>query len=366
MAGRGRPTVSIVLSAEEHDTLSRWARRLSSSPALALRCRIVLACADGGTNTAIAATERVHSVTVSKWRHRFADARLEGLVDAPRPGARRTVTDEVIEAVIVDTVETAPRDAAHWSTRGLARKHGIGKTTVAGIWRAFGLNPDCRGGVEISLNPDLIERIGDIAGLYLEPPDAAVVFVVDGKPRAQGLERAASISPPSPTIPGRADHDHSGDGPRDLLTALDATKATVGIDPRSPHPSGGFVRFLDRVDREVPAGVEAHLVVDNLSTRKPTEVHRWLLRHRRFHLHVGSADGSWLDRVEVWLAVLSAARPQPFDHRRLSRLAADITTWANPSSEPFQPFAWHETAEDILESIGRRRRSTAAFDNPAR
>jgi transposase len=227
MARRGRPTPLIELSDIERETLERWVRRHSSAQALAMRSRIVLACAAGQTNTEIAATERVTPATVSKWRHRFVTDRLEGLVDAPRPGAQRTIPDATIEAVVVDTLESAPGEDTHWSTRGLAAKHGISKTTVAEIWRAFGLKPWKQDSFKVSPDPDLVEKIRDLVGLYINPPDAAAVFAVDEKPQIQALNRTAPILPMLPTTPQRATHDYQRNGTVDLFAALNIASGTV-------------------------------------------------------------------------------------------------------------------------------------------
>jgi transposase len=265
MARRGRPTVDIKLSADERSTLQRWARRHSSAQALALRCRIVLACGEGGSDRDIAAELGVHPVTVSKWRHRFAAERLDGLVDAPRPGAQRTIADEVVEAVLVDTLETTPGEDTHWSTRGLAAKHGISHTTVAEIWRAFGLKPWLQGSFKVSPDPELIEKIRDIVGLYLNPPVAAVVFAVDEKPQIQALNRTAPILPMLPTTPQRATHDYLRNGTCDLFAALNIATGTVITDIRSTHTSDDFIKFLNKINRNVPKELDVHVVLDNLS-----------------------------------------------------------------------------------------------------
>jgi len=352
MAKRGRPTVVIVLSDDERETLGRWVRRHTSSQALALRSRIVLACAEGRTNQEVAATERVHPATVSKWRHRFAEARLEGLVDAPRPGAKRTISDDTIEAVVVDTLETAPSDATHWSTRDLAKKHGISKTTVAEIWRAFGLKPWKQDSFKISPDPDLIEKTRDIVGLYLNPPDAAMVFAVDEKPQIQALDRTAPILPLLPTTPQRASHDYVRNGTLDLFAALDVAGGTVITDLRSSHTTDDFVRFLNQINREVPDDLDVHLVLDNLSTHKTPKVHRWLLRHRRFHLHFTPTYSSWLNLVERWFSALTTKKLQRSTHN-IGELANDITAWVESWNQDPKPFVWHKTAEQILDSIAR-------------
>ena len=286
MARRGRPTVEINLSADERATLERWARRHSSSQALALRSKIVLACAAGErTHAEIAAELGCNPVTVGKWRNRFAEGRLDGLVDAPRPGAARTIGDDVIEAVVVETLESAPPDATHWSTRSLAAKHGISHTTVREIWRAFGLKPWREDSFKVSPDPDLVEKIRDLVGLYMSPPVAAAVFAIDEKPQIQALNRTAPTLPMLPTTPARATHDYERNGTCDLFAALDVATGTVITDIRKSHTSADFVAFLNKVNREVPNELDVHVILDNLQTHKTPLVHRWLLRHRRFHFH---------------------------------------------------------------------------------
>ena len=279
MARRGRPTVSIVLIDEECDTLLRWARWHSSFQTWAQRYRIVSGCAEGRIDTEIAAELGCHPVTVSKWRHRFAEARVEGLVDAPRPGAKRTITDEMVEAVVVDTLETVPPDATHWSTRDLAKMYGISKTAVAEIWLAFGLEPWRQDSFKISPNPDLIEKTRDTVGLYLNPPDAAAVFAVDEKPEIQALDPTAPTLPMLPTTPRRATHDYVRNSTVDLFAAFDVAKGTVVTDLRPADTSKDFIRFLNKINREVPDGLDVHLALDNRSTHKTPTVCRRLIRH---------------------------------------------------------------------------------------
>lgn len=351
MARRGRPTVSIELTDDDRETLERWARRHTSSQALALRCRIVLDCAQGLTNTTVAQRQGCHPVTVSKWRHRFADARLEGLVDAPRPGAARTISDETVEAVVVDTLESAPADATHWSTRGLADKHNISKTTVAQIWRAFGLKPWKQDSFKVSPDPQLVEKIRDIVGLYLHPPDAAAVFAVDEKPQIQALDRTAPTLPMLPTTPQRATHDYERNGTVDLFAALDIARGTVISDIRSSHNQHDFIAFLNKINREVPNDLAVHVVLDNLSTHKTPKMHRWLLRHRRFHLHFTPTYGSWLNLVERWFSALTTKKLQRSAHRSATALAADIQAWIDTWNNDPKPFVWHKTAEEILDRL---------------
>jgi len=363
MARPGRPTVKIDLSGNERKTLQRWAQRHSSAQALALRCRIVLACADGGTNEDIASELRIHPVTVSKWRKRFAADRLDGLVDAPRPGAARTVGDDTVEAVVVDTLETAPADATHWSTRGLAAKHGISHQTVAEIWRAFGLKPWKEDSFKVSPDPDLVEKIRDIVGLYMNPPVAAVVFAVDEKPQIQALNRTAPTFPMLPTTPARATHDYERNGTCDLFAALNIASGVVITDIRSSHTSGDFIAFLNKVNRNVPPELDVHVVLDNLATHKTPKVHRWLLRHRRFHFHFTPTYGSWMNLVERWFSALTTKKLKRSAHCNVKELVADIESWSATWNEDPKPFVWHKTAERILERLAGYCQAVTATEN---
>ena len=351
MARRGRPTVEINLSGEERSTLQRWARRPSSAQALAMRCEIVLACAEGRSNNEVGTQLGLHPTTVSKWRHRFATDRLDGLVDAPRPGAARTIGDDVVEAVVVETLESAPPDATHWSTRGLAAKHGISHQTVAEIWRAFGLKPWRQDSFKVSPDPELVEKIRDLVGLYMNPPVAAAVFALDEKPQIQALNRTAPTLPMLPTTPQRATHDYERNGTCDLFAALNMATGSVITDIRKAHTSADFVAFLNKLNREVPKELDVHVILDNLSTHKAPVVHSWLLRHRRFHFHFTPTYGSWMNMVERWFSALTTKKLQRSAHRSVKELAADIEAWVANWNENPTPFVWHKTAEQILERL---------------
>jgi transposase/transposase-like protein len=352
MARRGRPSVEIELSSEELATLKRWSRRHSSSQALALRSKIVLACAAGdATHAEIAAELGCNPVTVGKWRQRFAVDRLDGLVDAPRPGAVRTIGDDVIEAIVVETLETTPADATHWSTRSLANKHGISHTTVGEIWRAFGLKPWRADSFKVSPDPDLVEKIRDLVGLYMSPPVAAAVFAIDEKPQIQALNRTAPTLAMLPTTPQRATHDYERNGTCDLFAALNVATGTVITDIRKSHTSADFIAFLNKVNREVPAELDVHVILDNLSAHKTPTVHKWLLRHRRFHFHFTPTYGSWMNLVERWFSALTTKKLQRSAHRNVKELAADILAWARTWNENPRPFVWTKTAEQILERL---------------
>jgi transposase len=351
MARRGRPTVEITLTPEERATLERWARRQKSAQALALRCRIVLGCADGLTHAEIAAQLGCNPVTVGKWRRRFAADRLDGLTDAPRPGAARTIGDDVVESVLVDTLESAPPDATHWSTRDLAAKYGISHTTVGEIWRAFGLKPWRQDSFKVSPDPDLVEKIRDLVGLYMNPPVKAAVFAIDEKPQIQALNRTAPTLPMLPTTPQRATHDYERNGTCDLFAALDVATGKVITDIRPSHTSADLVAFLNKVNRNVPDDLDVHVILDNLSAHKAPTVQRWLLRHRRFHLHFTPTYGSWMNLVERWFSALTTKKLQRSAHRNVKELAADILAWADTWNENPRPFVWTKTAEQILERL---------------
>lgn len=363
MARRGRPTVEIHLSADERKTLQRWARRHSSSQALALRCRIVLGVAEDRSDRDVAAELGVHPVTVSKWRHRFAIDRLDGLVDAPRPGAARTIDDDAVEAVVVETLETVPRNATHWSTRSLATKHGISHQTVAEIWRAFGLKPWRQDEFKVSPDPDLVEKIRDIVGLYMNPPVAAAVFAIDEKPQIQALNRSAPTLPMLPTTPQRATHDYERNGTCDLFAALEIATGTVITDIRSSHTSDDFVAFLNKVNRNVPKELDVHVVLDNLSTHKTPKVQRWLLRHKRFHFHFTPTYGSWMNLVERWFSALTTKKLQRSAHRSVKALADDIKEWAVTWNKNPKPFVWHKSASEILQRLAGYCAAVTADEN---
>jgi transposase len=252
---RGRPTAAIVLSDDERQTLQRWARRPTSIQALALRCQIVLACAEGLSNVQAGARLGVHEKTVGKWRARFLKRRLEGLVDEPRPGAPRTITDEQVEQVITKTLEETPTDATHWSTRSMARATGMSQTAVVRIWRAFGLRPHLDAAWKLSTDPQFIEKVRDIVGLYLNPPQAAVVLCVDEKSQIQALDRTAPILPLLPTTPQRRSHDYTRHGTTNLYAALNVASGMVISQLTPRHRAIEFKRFLGRIDQAVPAGL---------------------------------------------------------------------------------------------------------------
>jgi transposase len=352
MAGRGRPKAPLVLTDDERQTLQRWSRRAKSSQALALRCKIVLACAEGQTNQAVADQLGIWPQTVAKWRGRFVRGRLEGLSDEPRPGRPRTITDTQVEQVITKTLEEPPPNHdSHWSTRSMARATGMSQTAISRIWRAFGLKPHLVQTWKLSTDPQFIDKVRDIVGLYLDPPQAALVLCVDEKSQIQALDRTAPSLPLLPTTPARRTHDYVRNGTTSLFAALDVVSGKVISATHRRHRHQEFLKFLRTIDRSVPAGLEVHLVCDNYGTHKTPEIKRWLLRHPRFHLHLTPTYSSWLNLVERWFAELTTRKLRRSAHRSVAELEADLRAWIDAWNQDPRPFVWTKTADEILDSL---------------
>jgi transposase len=354
VAERGRPKVALKLTDDERATLQRWARRPKSLQALALRARIVLACADGLPNTVVAQQLGVNKVTVGKWRARFVEERLEGLSDEPRPGAPRTVTDDRVEAVIVKTLESRPTHATHWSTRSMAEATGMSQTAVSRIWRAFGLKPHKQETFKLSTDAQFVEKVRDVVGLYLNPPEKALVMCVDEKTQVQALNRSAPVLPMMPGTPERVSHDYIRAGTLDLFAALAVAGPTAGqviTEIHSQHRAVEFCKFLRTIDKTVPIDLHVHLICDNLATHKTPTVKKWLLAHPRFHMHFTPTGSSWLNLVERWFAEITVKLIRRGVHHSVKQLAADITAWADNWNADPKPYVWTKTADQILESL---------------
>jgi len=353
MAARGRPKAELVLTEEERSVLERLVRRHKSAQALALRARIVLACASGKTSTAVAKELRVNQATVGKWRRRFVERRLEGLFDEPRPGAKRTVTDDKVEAVIIKTLEEKPKDATHWSTRSMAEAMGMSQTSISKIWQAFGLQPHRSETFKLSTDPQFIEKLRDVVGLYLDPPERAIVLCADEKSQIQALNRFQPILPMMPATPERRSHDYVRHGTTSLFAALDmATGKVIGSLHRR-HRAAEFKKFLERIDAEVPDELDVHLVLDNYATHKTPDIMRWLLRHPRFHLHFTPTSSSWLNVVERWFSELTTKKIKRGAHMSVPALERDIRDWIANWNEDPKPYVWVKTADEILASLAR-------------
>jgi transposase len=351
MRRRGTPMAELMLSDDERDTLERWARRHTSSQALALRCRIVLACCEGRSNSEVADHLGVNRKTVGKWRARFVEGRVDGLHDEPRPGGPRTISDEDVERVIVKTLEETPRDATHWSTRSLASATGMSQSAVSRIWRAFGLKPHLVDSFKLSPDPLFIDKVRDVVGLYLNPPDAAVVLCVDEKSQIQALDRTAPILPLIPGTPQRRTHDYKRNGTTNLYAALDVASGKVIAELTPRHRAEEFRRFSNLIDNRVPEGLDVHVIVDNNSTHKTPSIQRWLLRHPRFTLHFTPTYSSWLNLVERWFAELTNRWLRRGTHHSTRDLVASIRTWIQMWNDQPKPFVWHKTADEILDNL---------------
>jgi transposase len=345
--------VGIELSDDERAQLEAWTRRRTSAQALAQRARIVLLAAEGLKNTEIAERLAISRSTAATWRTRFAEHRLDGLLDEPRPGRPRTITDDKVEAVIVKTLETTPKDATHWSTRSMAREVGLTQTAVLRIWRAFGLQPHRQETWKLSKDPQFIDKVKDVVGLYLNPPERAVVLCVDEKSQIQALDRTAPILPMLPGVPERATHDYRRAGTSSLYAALDLTTGKVIGRLHSRHRAIEFKQFLQALERELPAHLDIHLVLDNSSTHKTPAIQRWLAAHPRFVLHFTPTSSSWLNLVERWFAELTTKLLRRGAHRSVRQLNADIRAWIDTWNDNPRPFVWTKSADEILDSIAR-------------
>ena len=344
---------AVVLSDEQRARLVAWSRRATSANGLAVRSRIVLAAADGLSTSAVARKLDVNVTTARRWRARFVEQGLDGLLDEPRPGRPRTVSDEQVEAVITTTLETTPKDATHWSTRSLAAELGLAQSAVSRIWRAFGLQPHRQASWKLSKDPLFIDKVHDVVGLYLNPPEAAVVLCVDEKSQIQALDRTAPIFPMMPGTPARASHDYKRAGTSSLYAALDLASGKVIGSLHARHRAIEFKKFLQTIDREVPADLDVHVVLDNASTHKTPAVKRWLAAHPRFVLHFTPTSSSWLNLVERWFGELTTKKLQRGTHRSVRELNTDIRAWINTWNENPRPYVWTKTADQILESIAK-------------
>jgi transposase len=349
----GRPKAALVVSPEDNATLVHWTARRTTAQALALRSRIILRCATGASNRAVARELGVTDQTVCKWRGRFVKQGVAGLLDEPRSGVPRKITDDQVEAVIVKTLETTPRDATHWSTRSMAAATGLSRPTINRIWRAFGLQPHRTETFKLSPDPQLVEKVRDIVGLYLNPPERALVLCADEKSRIQALERTQPSLPMRPGQAERRTHDYKRHGTTSLFAALDVATGKVIGELHRRHRSTEFRKFLDGVDAQVPADLDVHLILDNYGTHKTPLIHRWLLRHPRFHLHFTPTYSSWINQVERWFAALTDKQIRRGSHRSTRALEDAIRLYLATYNTDPKPFVWVKTADDILASIAR-------------
>jgi transposase len=349
----GRPKAALVLTDQERKALLRLTQRRKTSQALAQRARIVLACAEGADNQAVAERERVKPQTVGKWRARFVDLRVDGLRDASRSGAPRTVDDGSVEAVIAKTLASVPKAATHWSVRTMAREANMAPTTVFRIWQAFGLQPHRQETFKLSTDPMFVEKVRDIVGLYMNPPMMAMVLCVDEKSQIQALDRTQPVLPLAPGIPARRTHDYERHGTTTLFAALDVATGKVIGETHRRHRSSEFLQFLRTVEANVPATLDIHLVMDNYGTHKTASIKNWLARRPRFHVHFTPTSASWLNQVERWFSTLTERCIRRGTHRSTHELEQAIRSYLAVSNAAPKPFSWTKTADDILASIER-------------
>ena len=349
----GRPTPPLVLTMNERATLQQWARRPKTAQALAQRARIILACAEGQPNKAVAHAIRVAQQTVCKWRQRFVTQRLDGLLDEPRPGAPRTVTDAAVDRLVARTLETTPPHATHWSTRTMAQTSGLSRSTVHRIWRAFGLQPHRTETFKLSADPLFVEKVRDIVGLYLRPPDKALVLCVDEKAQIQALDRTRPLLPLRPGQVERRTHDYRRHGTTSLFAALEVKTGRVIGQLHQRHRAREFRQFLDTIEASVPSSLDVHVILDNSGTHKTTLIRRWLLKRPRFHVHFTPTGASWLNLVERWFALLTARQLRRGVHPSVQALKAAIRQYITVTNTHPTPFTWTKTADEILASVAR-------------
>lgn len=349
----GRPTKPLHVTAEEKQKLTMLARRPKSSQATALRARIVLGCEEGLSNSAVAKRVRVTAATVCKWRERFRLRRLEGLLDEPRPGAPRSITDAQVEQVVTQTLESIPSNSTHWSSRLMAQKTGLSQTAIVRIWRAFGLQPHRVENFKFSKDPQFVEKVRDIVGLYMNPPEHAIVLCVDEKSQVQALNRTQPILPLGPGVPARQTHDYQRHGVTSLFAALDVASGVTISNCYRKHRHQEFLRFLKDIDANLPAGLDVHLVMDNYATHKVSKVQAWLARHPRYHVHFTPTSGSWLNLVERLFAEVTERCVRRGSHTAVRSLEKAMLDYLDQRNRDPKPFVWTADADLILGKVER-------------
>ncbi len=351
--GAGRPVAALVLSAEERSYLERQVRRHRVARSLSERCRLILRCAEGLSSKAVAAELGVHEHTVGKWRRRFLKDRIEGLLDEPRPGRPRLIGDDQVAAVIERTLYATPNDATHWSIRSMARETGLSHTTIRRIWTAFGLQPHRSETFKLSSDPLFVDKVRDIVGLYLSPPDRALVLCVDEKSQIQALDREQPVLPMMPGVPERRTHNYIRHGTTSLFAALDVASGFVIGKCYKRHRATEFLNFLKEIDARAPEDLDIHIIMDNYATHKTPRIKAWLVRRPRYHVHFTPTSASWINQIERWFAELTRKQIRRGVHTSVRHLEADIRAFIETHNKQPRPYRWTKSADEILASVKR-------------
>lgn len=350
---KGRPTPPLELTEHEHSILLRLSKRRTASQQQVLRSRIILGCAEGNTNTAVAEALGLSNWTVGKWRSRFLQFRVAGLEDEPRSGAPRSISDEKVMEIVNKTLTETPPEATHWSTRRMATQTGVSRDAVMRIWHAFGLQPHRVETFKLSTDPRFVEKVRDVVGLYLHPPDRALVLSVDEKSQIQALDRTQLVFPIRPGLPERQSHDYTRHGTTSLFAALDTATGRVIGQCHERHRHQEFIKFLNLIERQVPHDLDVHLILDNYATHKTEPVRKWLHKHPRYQLHFTPTSASWLNVVERFFAELTNRKIRRGTFTSVEQLKQTIMEYLDQHNENPRPFHWTATADEILSKLKR-------------